>query len=102
MKDHRIGKDGASYAQQLAFGWVIIGNVCLGSVHNPTDVHTFKTSILPSRRHTVLEACENVIHVEDDPIFQRSPADERLGLSIENQVFLDMMSSRFKMSDDKK
>jgi hypothetical protein len=44
VSEHRIGKDGTPYAQRLPFGWITIGNVCLGNTHQPSDVHAYKTS----------------------------------------------------------
>lgn len=38
------GPRDAPYAQKLDSGWVIVGNVCLGSVHKPPTVNTFYTS----------------------------------------------------------
>ncbi len=40
------GPPNAPFAQKLDFGWVIIGDMCLGKVHKPTLVQTYHTSIL--------------------------------------------------------
>ena len=33
--DQKIGPPGSPFAQHLGLGWVVIGEVCLGKVHQP-------------------------------------------------------------------
>ena len=100
--DQRVGNSGEPFAQRIPLGWVVIGNVCLGDVHKQPVVNVNKTSVLPNGRHTYLDPCDSVFHVKDDSIFQRSPEDETIGLSVEDQAFLDIMKSGFKMTEDGK
>ena len=37
--DQRIGPVGSPYAQKLPFGWVIIGEACLGKTHRPENIN---------------------------------------------------------------
>lgn len=38
------GSSNAPFAQKLDLGWVIVGNVCLGDVHQTTTVNAFCTN----------------------------------------------------------
>lgn len=85
--DQRVGEEGLPYGQKLPLGWVIIGDVCLGKVHQPDMINVNKTSILMNGRSTHLQPCESEFIVEEEPIFQRIPGDEKPGLSIEDRKF---------------
>lgn len=37
--DEITGPKGASFAQKLGLGWVIIGDACLGKIHKPDKVY---------------------------------------------------------------
>jgi len=70
IRAHRIrkqhnGPHNAPYAQKLDLGWVIIGDVCLGSTHKTNMVSTMKTCILENGRPTCLTPCENQIRVKE-------------------------------------
>ena len=55
--DQRVGGDGLPFGQKLPLGWVIIGNVCLGRVHQPEIVSAYKTSVLSNGRTSLLIPC---------------------------------------------
>lgn len=59
------GLNNSPYAQKLDFGWVIVGNVCLGSVHKPSTVDVFRTNILLNGRPSICEPCPNQIQVKE-------------------------------------
>ena len=46
VREQINGPHDAPCAQRLDFGWVIVGDVCLGSVHKPTTGNTFFTNML--------------------------------------------------------
>ena len=98
--DQRVGKDGLPYGQKLHLGWAIIGDVCLGKVHQPDVISVNKTSVLMNGRSTHLLPCENEFLVEEEPIFQRTPGDEKPGLSIEDRKFLDIMDAGFQRTSE--
>ncbi|XP_056006873.1 uncharacterized protein LOC125665314 [Ostrea edulis] len=99
MLDQRVGQDGLPFGQKLPFGWVVVGNVCLGKVHQPEIVSVMKTSVLTDERASYLIPCDSEFSVKEGypDIFQRSPGDEKLGLSIQDKKF---MESGFKRSTD--
>ncbi|XP_060083210.1 uncharacterized protein LOC132562482 [Ylistrum balloti] len=97
--DHRIGTNGLPYAQHLPLGWVIIGEVCLGKVHRAEVVNVNKTNVLDSGRPTLFELCDSDINVKCDSVFKKTSGDEKPGLSIEDQVFLDIMDVGFAKTD---
>lgn len=100
--DQRVGASGTPFAQLLPLGWVIVGNVCLGNVHMQPVVNVNKTPVLPNGRPTYLELCDSAFLVKDDPVFGRTSCDESLGLSVDDQFFLNIMDSGFRMSDSGK
>eukprot|EP00079_Xenopus_tropicalis_P024746 XP_012817710.2 PREDICTED: uncharacterized protein LOC100485864 [Xenopus tropicalis] len=114
------GPFNAPYAQRLELGWVIVGEVCLGSTHQTNRVSTLRTSVLPNGRTTLLNPCQNrftvkesfdnLTHFSDSSVcsqedisfnpetdklgttvFQKSKNDDKQALSIEDQVFLQIM-----------
>lgn len=96
--EHRIGPNEVPYAQRLPLGWVIIGNVCLGRFHGSQVVHVNKTVILGNGRPTIFSLCQSEIRL--DSIFKKTTLDEREGLSVEDQIFLSIVSSGFQKQDD--
>ncbi|XP_062610110.1 uncharacterized protein LOC134271902 [Saccostrea cucullata] len=97
--DQRISVDHSPYAQRLPLGWVILGPVCLGNAHLTDSVNVKKTFILPNGRPSLLEPCESKLSLKEDP-FLRTSQDEKLGLSIEDKAFLQIMDSGFKKDTD--
>ncbi|XP_060082138.1 uncharacterized protein LOC132561425 [Ylistrum balloti] len=45
--EQRTGHEREPYAQKLKFGWVVVGESCLGLVHKPTVITVSKTVVLP-------------------------------------------------------
>ena len=90
-------------------GWVVVGEVCLGTLHKPDTISVLKTILLSDGRCTIFDPCENSFQLKDtytqdslvhdylyDPIFQRSKDDNKVGLSIEDRQFLKLMDSEFR------
>lgn len=102
------------YSPQLYLGWVIIGEVCLGRVHEPMKVNIFRTNVLQNSHTSFFEPCTRVIQVKENlstpvqchinntfsdievaslkstnglglTVFQRYPDDDKLALSIEDK-----------------
>ncbi|XP_057700851.1 uncharacterized protein LOC130921225 [Corythoichthys intestinalis] len=103
------GPNNAPHAQRLDLGWVVIGDVCLSGAHKPT-LNSFKTNVLNSGRPTFLSPCENTIvikekYTKNDPlntqaelgqhIFQQTTNDDKVALSAEDALFLDIMHNNF-------
>lgn len=95
--EDRVGKP---YAQRLPLGWAIFGSVCLGKVHGPGVVNVNKIIVLRDGRPTLLESCDKSITVEEDSIFKTTQCDEKLGLSIEDHLFMDIVESKFTKGVD--
>ncbi|XP_013856011.1 uncharacterized protein LOC106511825, partial [Austrofundulus limnaeus] len=113
------GPHNLPYAQQLDLGWVIVGNVCLGSNHMPQSVNTFYTKTMETTRPTLFESCPNVFCVkekysniyiptypslssETDPdcdanhlgcaVFRQTKEDNQLAPSIQDGFFMKIMN----------
>lgn len=97
IEDQRTGPRGTPFAQKLALGWVLIGNVCLGNLHPPASVNVLKTTVHQSGRVSVFDKCEyNIsLKLDDDPIFRRQANDNDLGQSIEDNQFIELMDKAF-------
>ncbi|KAK3103188.1 hypothetical protein FSP39_017159 [Pinctada imbricata] len=65
VKDQIVGPRGAPFAQKLALGWAIVGEVCLGQVHRPHTLNVNKTHVMSNGRGTVFEPCKYNIHVKE-------------------------------------
>ncbi len=50
---------------KLDLGWVMIGDMCLGKVHKPTLVQTYRTSILENGQSTYFHPCPNNYNVKE-------------------------------------
>lgn len=107
------------FAQRLALGWVVVGDICLDGVHKPGHVNVLKTNILDSDRPSYLFPCQNSILVKErfscqdhhkvnphsfgqrnrlveadvtgETVFGCTSADEKSAYSIEEQAFLQIM-----------
>ncbi|XP_071138882.1 uncharacterized protein [Mytilus edulis] len=108
------GPKGTPFAQELFFGWVIIGDVCLGKVHKPNFVHVNKTNVMNNGRGTIFEPCINTLYVKEntelahirdnvhsqrcnnDPLFIKTKDDDKIGTSVQDRLFLNLMDSEFK------
>ncbi|XP_056093862.1 uncharacterized protein LOC130072671 [Rhinichthys klamathensis goyatoka] len=116
VREQCNGPHNAPFAQRLDLGWVIIGDVCLGRAHKTTTASVFRTSVLISGRHSILNPCISNLMVREKidsavpahtfpcvsqaaneadslgrDVFQRTQRDDQLGLSIEDELFLDLM-----------
>ncbi|CAC5376601.1 unnamed protein product [Mytilus coruscus] len=82
--------------------WVVIGEVCLGKVHAPSVINVRKTHVLNDGRHTTFPLCDLNIKVDDveDLIFVRTPADNKLGLSVQDRQFLELMQRHFRKDEN--
>nr|XP_034305596.1 uncharacterized protein LOC117682359 [Crassostrea gigas] len=107
---HQItGPKKTPFAQRLGLGWVIIRDVCLGKVHRPDLVRVMKTSVLHNGRTTQFNPCENHFQVREhqaldtyDTLFQKSPDDDKIGLSVEDRKFLSLMDEEFQKDENGK
>lgn len=116
------GPDNAPFAQKHNLGWVIVGDVCLGGAHTPTEVNTFITCIMDNGRPSYMRPCENLVKIKEDfsqtlqqnsslpwphsleqqedllgaTVFQRTEKDNQLAPSIDNLTFLQLMDKVFK------
>ena len=114
VKDQIIGPKGTPFAQKLALGWSIIGEVCLGRVHKPEVLNVNKTCVMSDGRGTLFTPCKYNIHVKDldsgitharnhdykgDSVFIRSADDDQIGQSVEDKEFVRLMDSEFHKDD---
>lgn len=98
--EQRIGPMHAPFAQRLRLGWVIIGNICLGTAHQQNTISVMKTFTLKDGRTTLLEPCHNSIHVEENCVFSRTSEDNLPGLSIDDKDFLHLMETEIYKAPD--
>lgn len=121
VREQINGPHDAPYAQRLDLGWVIVGEVCLGTVHRPPEVNMYKANILHNGRTSFLSQCTNNIHVREDyggmsqhqgvtlptwmentdltvstdhlgcSLFERTQDDDKPALSMDDKAFLAIM-----------
>jgi len=115
------GPVNAPFAQKHDLGWVIVGDVCLGGAHTPTEVNAFKTCIMDNGRLSYMRPCENLVKIKEDfsqtfqpnsslpwprslkqqeallgaKVFQRTEKDNQLAPSIDDLTFLQLMDKGF-------
>ena len=124
VREQRNGPSNTPYAQRLDLGWVVVGDVCLGSVHKPAAVTTYRTHVLDNGCPSLLPPCPNRFCVKEKfsnktqpdvslacdtsihdscaighAIFERSENDDKVGLSIEDRLFLDIVNREMFMDD---
>lgn len=109
-----IGPRGAPFAQKLSLGWVIVGDVCLGKVHQPSTtimrVNTFKTFVVDGNRSSIFEPCKSNLMLketakqdngyDDSKLFIKTKDDDKVGSSVEDRVYLDIMTQEVTKSED--
>ena len=112
VHDQRIGLDHMPFAQKLSLGWVIIGESCLGGVHQPDyNVVVNKTAVLISHRPSMFTPCPNLYETREHPgttssefhatnIFNRTEDDDRIGTSVEDRDFLQIMDGDYRRTED--
>ncbi|KAI3352172.1 hypothetical protein L3Q82_020980 [Scortum barcoo] len=121
------GPHEAAYAQKLDLGWVIIGDVCLGSTHKPSEVTVMKTYVLENGRPSHFPPCESHLTVKEKPVlpnqlhlfphtprenllitnigdlgssvFHQTKNDNKLGPSMEDILFLKTMENEFSQDE---
>lgn len=105
------GPKDAPFAQKLSLGWVIIGDVCLGKTHKPSNVvHVNKTCVLKDGRPTNFQQCQNNFTLEEcetymdksigRSVFERTKKDENIGYSVDDQKFIQMMDREFAKNEE--
>lgn len=99
VQDQRKGSCGMPFAQKFPLGWVIIGPVCLDSLHIPEKINVNKTHILQNGRPSLLHPCDNRIQIKDQ-IYIKTEHDEKMALSIEDEKFVELMDKDFKKNVD--
>ena len=100
--DQVTGPPGAPFAQRLGLGWMVIGEMCMGQVHTDDVVNVHKTHVLNDGRTTLFEPCSKVSFSVQDPVFVKTPDDEKVSLSVEDREFLRTMDSQFHKDSDGK
>ena len=106
VRESRNGPSGAPWAQRLALGWTISGQLCLDFPNGPAHVLTRLTSLSIDtwRRQEgkdkcyELVPCPNQFKVTDPPleraadsVFKTTRYDNEPSLSLEDRTFLDIM-----------
>ncbi|XP_068707799.1 uncharacterized protein [Montipora foliosa] len=106
VREFRNGPKGAPWAQRLALGWTISGQMCLDFASGPAHVLTRLTSLStvtekePNTGSRIYELvpCPNQIKVTDplleratDDIFRKTRDDNEPGLSREDRKFLEIL-----------
>lgn len=61
VREQINGPNDAPYAQRLDLGWVIVGEVCLGTAHRPLSVNVYRTHVLSNGRTSYLTPCPKQI-----------------------------------------
>ncbi|XP_078330327.1 uncharacterized protein LOC111129274 [Crassostrea virginica] len=108
--EQRIGPPRSPFAQRSPLGWTIIGDVCLSGQHLPSSFSNNKTFINNSGRPSVLEPCEQMVNIQSTivtcnrtvlnmtyPLFETTVNDNKIGLSVEDRQFLDVMDREFRL-----
>ncbi|XP_054867909.1 uncharacterized protein LOC129347292 [Amphiprion ocellaris] len=115
------GPHNAPFAQKLDLGWVLIGDVCLGNAHKPT-VSSYRTNVLENGRPFICTPCNSSIKVIENTcqggdqiskfrnksletlgqnVFNETASDNKLGPSIEDTIFLQLMDTEMFRDDSK-
>ncbi|KAL7884463.1 hypothetical protein AOLI_G00072330 [Acnodon oligacanthus] len=99
------GPHDAPYAERLDLSWVIVGDVCLGSTHKPSEVTSLKTHILTSGRPTHFPPCENhftvktEISLPDRPLtLSASESQQHLSNGISSQRIKTLLTMAHALS----
>lgn len=120
VREQHNGHHNEPYAQRLDLGWVVVGEVCLGAAHKPSQTSVYKTNILHNGRASLLSPCNNNIQVKEMfgghtpslkiqsskssqaretdglgcQVFQRTERDDDLDLSVEDRIFLETLDQQ--------
>ena len=98
--DQRLGGANLPYAHRLPLGWVVVGESCVGATHRRETVTVNKTHILMNGRTTFMEPCDNTFTIRERSIFEKTPYDERLGPSVEDRLFINLMERQVTKDSD--
>ena len=117
--DQIVGPKDTPFAQRLHFGWVIIGEVCLDRTTTPLCVNSKKTFVRRDGRPSLFEPCRKDISVKQleshkppdkaqdaanpylgDNLFRKEDDDDKLGLSVEDREFLEIMDKEMVKGKD--
>ncbi len=110
------GPHNSPFAQRLDLGWVVIGEVCLGSVHKPT-VNAYKTHVLDNDRPSIFEPCPSFMHIKESTqginrpdkapermlgqtVFNCTEHDNKPAPSVEDTIFMEIMDRNVFRGDD--
>jgi len=108
VREFRNGPRGAPWAQRLALGWTISGQMCLDFPSGPAHVLTRLTSLSAAAeriretgdKNYELVPCPNQFKVEDpilehvtDSIFKTTRSDNEPSLSREDRLFLEIIEA---------
>ncbi|KAJ8369536.1 hypothetical protein SKAU_G00095640 [Synaphobranchus kaupii] len=66
VRGQHNGPNNAPYAQRLDLGWVVIGEVCLGTAHKPNGVAAYRTNVLENGRHSHFSPCPNHLVLKEN------------------------------------
>ncbi|XP_037399818.1 uncharacterized protein LOC108416929 [Pygocentrus nattereri] len=122
VREQRNGPHDTPYAQRVDLGWVIVGDVCLGSTHRPAAIQTYHTNILENKRPSFFSPCPNKLHVKEkfgslseqtavpalrrsfkctlgSTVFETTKDDSKIGLSVEDRLFLELMGKEMFMDN---
>lgn len=106
--DQRLGPSRFPFAQQSPLGWTIIGDICLAGKHIPS-LQVNRTYVDRSGRPTMLEPCTQMLNIkntvitsnktviEKTDVFTKTSDDNKVGLSIEDHTFLNIMDNKFHL-----
>lgn len=120
VREQCNGLHNKPYAQRLDLGCVIVGEVCLGGAHKSASISVYRTNILQNGRASLLSPCKNSIQVKErlschtpnlsiqssvhhleretddlgSQVFQRTQHNDKLALSIEDEVFLETLEQQ--------
>ena len=129
VREQRNGPHNSPYAQRLDLGWVIVGELCLGGAHKTEEVNTYKTHVLQNGRFSFLKPCTNNIHIKEkfkgltqrslqtpshteeifqetckdglgENVFQKTPEDDKLAMSVDDKDFLSIMDNNVYIDDE--
>ena len=114
--DQRIGPSKTPFGQKSPLGWSIIGDACLSRQHVSSVATVCKTSVAKGQS-SLFEPCTQYLKVNPAvsndaltgrgidakppyDLFQCSPNDNKLGLSIDDRRFLDIMDRELHIDSD--
>ncbi|XP_056003746.1 uncharacterized protein LOC125682784 [Ostrea edulis] len=78
---------------RLPLGWTIVEETCFGSYHIPRCINVLKTQILPNGRPTCMEPCQSVLRLNDDPVFLKTPLDEKRARNLQRSLLNDSVKA---------